>query len=98
MKKLLVIAFALAASPCLAQDVTFNAKGEIIDPIAQASRLVLIESEQPSPWPLTMRLERPHSDETPVCDASAALARWAPEEPRERHHRRWRHRVARRHR
>ena len=43
---------------------------------------VLVAPEQPSPWPITARLERPHSDETPVCDASAALARWAPEQPR----------------
>ncbi len=76
MKKLLVIAFALVASPCLA------------DP-------VLIAPEQPSPWPITARLERPHSDEAPACGAVAAIERWAPEQPRERHRRRWRHRGRR---
>jgi len=59
---------------------------------------VLIPIDPPPAWPVTARLERPHSDETPVCDASAALARWAPEQPRERPHRRWRHRVMRIHR
>ena len=43
---------------------------------------VLVAPEQPSPWPITMRLERPHSDEAPACGALAAIERWAPEEPR----------------
>ena len=46
---------------------------------------VLVSPEQPSPWPITARLERPHSDEAPACGAQAAIERWAPEEPRERH-------------
>ena len=74
MKKLLVIASLMAASPVLA------------DP-------VLVPIDPPPAWPLMARLARPHSDETPVCEARAAIEKWAPEESRhERRHRHWRHR------
>ena len=74
MKKLLVIASLMAASPVLA------------DP-------VLVPIDPPPAWPLMARLARPHSDETPACEARAAIEKWAPEEPRqERRHRHWRHR------
>ena len=46
---------------------------------SQEARLIMLD--QPSPWPLTARLERPHSDEPTSCDARAAIERWAPEGP-----------------
>ena len=59
--------------------------------LAQDVRLVPLGKPSLA-WPITMRLERPHSDEAPACGAVAAIEKWSPEQPRERHQKRRRHR------
>ena len=79
MRHMVIASWLVLASPVFA------------DPVLVDDPPVLVAPEQPSPWPITARLERPHSDEAPACEALVAIERWAPEKPRERHHRHRRH-------
>ena len=96
MRHLVIASCLVLASPAFTQEemVLDHVSGVTADigMIPASADPVLVAPEQPSPWPLTMRLERPHSDEAPACGALAAIERWAPEHPRERHHRHRRHR------
>ena len=50
---------------------------------------VLVRIEEPPAWPVIARVDRPHVDEPPACDARMAIAREFPldNERTRRHHR-----------
>lgn len=75
MRKLIIASWLVLASPCLADPVLVPIEPEPAWPIMTTRGVGTYISTDDAPAP------------TPGCDASAALARWAPEEPRERHRR-----------